>query len=239
MITIEQLAEELKGNLWTKGDLKRIYLDKGWNTKKMSTKTFVWQDENGDFKVSCRIECPSQGYQWIKSQEDKVKESVYEHIEEILAEKVFIIVNKDGGICNDVGNLVELNDYDVMVYYSKEKAEYYLKNEALSGMSYKEMDKEDFLAEVERLDEIERNKHQEKAEVKPLSNPEPAKKDVEKTVSEDNLTIEKRIKHFRFGVGTIIEDLGETTKILFDDTNIGERVLIKKFAKLEVLENEN
>ena len=35
-ITLELLAEKLKGNLWTKGDLKRIYLNKGYNTKKMS-----------------------------------------------------------------------------------------------------------------------------------------------------------------------------------------------------------
>ena len=35
-VTIETLAEKLEGKLWVKGDLKRIYLDSGYNTKKMS-----------------------------------------------------------------------------------------------------------------------------------------------------------------------------------------------------------
>lgn len=84
-ISIEELSEKMKGNLWVKGGLKRIYLpNQGWNTRKMSTKTFIWQDENGDFKVSCKIECPSQPFQWIKSQEDEVKESVYDCIEKII-----------------------------------------------------------------------------------------------------------------------------------------------------------
>lgn len=84
-ITIEQLTEKLNGSLWVKGDLKRIYLNEaGYNTKKMYTKTFVFQDENGDFKVSCKVDCPSQPWQWCKSQEDEVKEGVYEQISEIV-----------------------------------------------------------------------------------------------------------------------------------------------------------
>lgn len=154
MITIEQLAEELKGNLWVKGNLKRIYLDKGWNTKKMSTKTFVWQDENGDFKVSCRIECPSQGYQWIKSQEDKVKESVYEHIEEILAEKVFIIVNEKGEYCDDMLKPCGLNDLCLKFFYSEEKATGFIEREFSKDLSFVEMSKIDFNAEIERLDNL-------------------------------------------------------------------------------------
>lgn len=154
MITLEQLAEELKGNLWVKGDLKRIYLDKGWNTKKMSTKTFVWQDENGDFKVSCRIECPSQGYQWIKSQEDKVKESVYEHISEILAETVYIIVNEKGEYCDELLNPCSLNDCCLKFFYSEEKAEEFIDDEFSSDLKYIEMSKKDFIAEIERLDNL-------------------------------------------------------------------------------------
>lgn len=86
-ITIEQLAEKLNKQIWSKGDLKRIYLnDAGWNTKKMSTKTFIFQDENSNFKVSCKIDCPSQSYNWIDSQEKEVKESVYEDIERAVFE---------------------------------------------------------------------------------------------------------------------------------------------------------
>ena len=82
--TIEQLAERFNQTVWVKGDLKRIYLnDEGYNTKKMSTKTFIFE-KDGEFIVSCRIECPSQPYQWIQSQEEEVKESVYSRIEDFI-----------------------------------------------------------------------------------------------------------------------------------------------------------
>lgn len=84
LISIEQLSELLGGKLWVKGDLKRIYLDRGYNTKKMSTKTFVWQNETGEFKVSCRIDCPSQHDSWIESQQKEIIESVLEHIDQVL-----------------------------------------------------------------------------------------------------------------------------------------------------------
>jgi hypothetical protein len=83
--TLEQLAERLGKTVWSKGDLKRIYLnDAGWNTKKMSTKTFIFQDGGGDFKVSCYVDCPSQPREWKKSQEAEVITSVEEDIEKAL-----------------------------------------------------------------------------------------------------------------------------------------------------------
>ncbi len=83
-VTIEQLAERFNQTVWVKGDLKRIYLnDEGFNTKKMSTKTFIYE-KDGEFIVSCHIECSSQPYQWIKSQEQEVKESVYSKIEDYI-----------------------------------------------------------------------------------------------------------------------------------------------------------
>lgn len=90
-VTIEKLAEKFNASVWSKCDLKRIYLnDKGYNTKKMSTKTFIFE-KDGEFIVSCRIECPSQHYQWIQSQEEKVKEGVYSRIER----HIFEINNPD------------------------------------------------------------------------------------------------------------------------------------------------
>lgn len=83
-ISIEALAEKINGKLWVKGDVKRIYLDCGYNTKKMSTKTYVFQRQDGTFGVSCTIDCPSQPYQWIKSQEEEIKESVYSRIEDCI-----------------------------------------------------------------------------------------------------------------------------------------------------------
>lgn len=83
-VTIEQLAEKLGKQVWVKGDLKRIYLnDAGWNTKKMSTKTFVYE-KDGDFRVSVNIDCPSQPEQWIESQEREVRESVLSNINHIV-----------------------------------------------------------------------------------------------------------------------------------------------------------
>lgn len=83
-VTLEQLAERFNQTVWVKGDLKRIYLpDEGYNTKKMSTKTFIFE-KDGEFIVSCRVECPNQPYQWIQSQEEEVKESVYAEIEDYI-----------------------------------------------------------------------------------------------------------------------------------------------------------
>jgi hypothetical protein len=83
-LTLEQLAERFNKTVWVKGDFKRIYLNgEGYNTKKMSTDTFVYK-KDGKFIVSCRIECPSQHPQWIKSQEEEVKESVYSKIEDYI-----------------------------------------------------------------------------------------------------------------------------------------------------------
>lgn len=85
-ITIEQLAEKLDGKLWIKGDMKRIYLERGYNTKKMTTKTYVFQREDGTFGVSCYIDCPSQPFQWIKSQQQEVVEGVEASIERAIFE---------------------------------------------------------------------------------------------------------------------------------------------------------
>lgn len=85
-ISIETLAEKLGGNLWIKGDLKRIYLDCGYNTKKMSTKTYVYQREDGSFGVNCKIDCPSQAWQWIESQQKEIVESVEISINNILSD---------------------------------------------------------------------------------------------------------------------------------------------------------
>ena len=83
-VTLNQLAQKLNLKVWEKGDLKRIYIDKGWNTKKMQTNAFIWQNENGDFLVSVKVNCSSQPFQWIKSQEDQVKNWILQDIENAL-----------------------------------------------------------------------------------------------------------------------------------------------------------
>lgn len=83
-MTIEQLATELNGKLWIKGDMKRIYLDCGHNTKKMSTKVYVYQTPTGKFDVSCYIDCPSQSWNWIKAENERISDYVLEKIDRIL-----------------------------------------------------------------------------------------------------------------------------------------------------------
>jgi hypothetical protein len=87
-ITIEDLAVKLNGKMWTKDSLKRIYLDRGYNTKKMSTKTYVEETSEGNFNVKCFVECPSQDYNWCKSQANQVIDSVENQINEILKEEI-------------------------------------------------------------------------------------------------------------------------------------------------------
>lgn len=89
-LTIEQLAEKLNGNLWVKGDMKRIYLDEGWNTKKMTTKTYVYE-KDARFIVVCKVQCPSQPDEWCVSQQDQVINSVNERIAEVIDEFGFEI----------------------------------------------------------------------------------------------------------------------------------------------------
>lgn len=80
-ISLSQIAEQIGGKLWVKGDVERIYVNAGYNTKKMSTKTFIYKTKDGQFNVNCTIKCDSQPQQWIASQEDEVIESVNSQVE--------------------------------------------------------------------------------------------------------------------------------------------------------------
>lgn len=140
-MTLQELAEKLKGNYWEKGNLKRIYLDRGYNTRKMSTKTFIWQNEEGRYLVSCKIDCPSQGGNWIDSQEQQVKDGVYEDIEKALSDKVFVITNKNGDYCDTNGDAVELNHHDIQYFYAEYRAKNYIEKEKYITLSYKEIDR--------------------------------------------------------------------------------------------------
>jgi len=158
-ISIEILSEKLGGKLWIKEDKKRIYLDCGYNTKKMSTKTYVYQREDGTFGVSCYIDCPSQPYAWIQSQQSEVIESVERRIENVLADTVYLITDDAiGKVINDNCKPCELNDlYESDYFLSKPDAEKYISKKLGKGYSIKEMNREEFNTEVERLNEIERN----------------------------------------------------------------------------------
>lgn len=147
--TIEELAQKMNQSVWSKGNLKRIYLnDAGWNTKKMRTKTFIWQDENGEFKVSCRIDCPSQPYQWIDSQEQQIKDSVSNNIERVLSKTVYIMVNENQEIVDWQNQPVDL--VNCTYYFTESEAKYEIGN--CNYESYITMSRDDFDAEVEKLE---------------------------------------------------------------------------------------
>lgn len=216
---LQQLAEKLGGNYWEKGSLKRIYIDRGYNTKKMSTKTFIWQDENGDLKVSCRIECSSQPYEWIKSQEDEVKNSVYDEIDRAMATEVFVIVDessKDASV-----------NKHYPLFYSKDSAE---KEIVGSGQFILTFERAWFESEVERLEELE-SAVIVKEHPAPF-NPQPA---AIKNSEKITYGVGTKIKHPRFATGTVTAEGEDKIEILFDDANIGSKKLLKKFISLEII----
>lgn len=212
-ISIEELAVKLNGKMWVKEDLKRIYLDRGHNTKKMSTKTYVFE-KDGEFKVVCNIDCPSQNYNWIDSQEEQVKESVYEQVDEIL--KLLKVKLIEARLSSD-------------------------ETEIEVRISYNGNEEAEFLTE-EKFDErfnkypqsVFDNLPQTKAPAKEVSANEVI---AEIKVTEVKKTFElgsgKKVEHARFGLGEIIAEDGDAVIILFADR--GETRLLKKFANLTYL----
>lgn len=124
-LSLEQLAEKLNGKIWIKEDLKRIYLDRGYNTKKMSTKTYVEETSEGSFNVKCFIECPSQDYNWCKSQANQVIERVEKEIDEILNPTIEIeeeVISEEPAICSpEYDTWRQLNIIDALPELSLEE----------------------------------------------------------------------------------------------------------------------
>jgi hypothetical protein len=83
-ISIEKLSDALGGKIWAKDNMKRIYINRGYNTKKMSTKTYVYQLDNGSFSVNCYINCQSQTFAWVKSQQQEIVNNVMQEIKAII-----------------------------------------------------------------------------------------------------------------------------------------------------------
>lgn len=240
-ISLKELAEKLNGSkYWEKGDLKRIYLDEGYNTKKMSTKTFIWQDESGSFKVSCKVECPSQPWQWCKSQEDEVKASVESRIEYVLSNTCFIMTNDNGDPIDEDGEIVALNY--AQSFLNEKDAIKELDNYP-NYKKYITMPRDEFEAEVERLDEIERPELERKdAERRSAIEAENAAK--ERAKKEETITLKEsgvipsdaaRVRHGKFGEGTVVKSDVDTIEVLFDNVEIGLKKLMTRFVKLEII----
>lgn len=211
-VTIEQLAERFNQTVWVKGDLKRIYLnDEGYNTKKMSTKTFVWQDENGNFIVSCKVECPSQPWQWCKSQEQEVKDTVLSKIDNAIAQINAVLV--DFKISEENQNqmtvYVKENIEKEPVWYTEEL--FFDKFGCYPNELFKQLPEPKseifLLKESGQLIKIE----------------------AEKTAAVFEAVGEK-YSHFKFGVGVVLSEDDQT--ITLDFEGVGEKKLLKRFGLL-------
>lgn len=213
-ITLELLAEKLKGNLWTKGDLKRIYLNKGYNTKKMSTKTWVEESNNG-YVVKCYIDCPSQNYNWIKSQQDEVIESVEKQIESII--DLMNVELIEAKLTEDQKEIL------VNVSFDNQDPIWYTEDEF-----YNRYDEYPYCV-FENLPEI---KHFEK---KPIIS-EIETKNIEVQTENIDVKLNQKVKHSKFGIGVVISESVDFIEINFLNPDFGFKKLIKKFVKLEIFE---
>ena len=80
-ITIEKVAEFLGGNVWKKGEIERVYLNRGYNTKKMKTISYAFV-ANGEVKISVFIECFSQPISWCMKEAENLKNNILEELED-------------------------------------------------------------------------------------------------------------------------------------------------------------
>ena len=148
MTTLEQLQEKIGGKIWEKDGKKRIYLDRGYNTKKMSTSTYVYQDEQGNFLVSCFINCPSQEYGWVTSQKDQIIRSVNMEIREAIADTYYYVIDADGDIIDDCCRTPKNGLIDMYVggglYVSESLAKGFIRGEELDGVEIKSISRKEF-----------------------------------------------------------------------------------------------
>lgn len=230
-VSLEQLAEKMNESVWTKGDLKRIYLnDAGHNTKKMSTKAYIYQEKD-EFKVSVYIDCPSQNYNWIKSQQEEVKERILNEIDDVLCDTVFIAVDENEKPVDDNGSEIALNDIFLEQFFTKEKCDNYIEeNVYKKGVISKSFDRKELDDEIERLDEIERNEKTVIDSEKKTISKKVEKPTESKTVVSEMFGVDSKVKHNRFGIGVVVSETENNVVIKFLD--VGEKSLIKKFANL-------
>jgi len=212
-ITLQELAEKLNGKSWSKDGKERVYLDEGYNTKKMSTKTYV-EVKNDEFVVRCFIDCPSQHDNWIESQEQEIIESVE----------------------NRINDIIELSKVELIeARLSADETEVEVR------ISYNGTEEVDFLTES-KFDERFNYFPQSVFENLPQTKA-PVKKELfisEKPITEKKtyeLGSGLKVSHPRFGLGEIIEEMEvdgmKKFKILFSTE--GEKLLLERFANLTFL----
>lgn len=229
MESFEKLAEKLNGKVWIKGDLKRIYLERGHNTKKMSTKT--WVEQQGDsYVVKCFVDCPSQPWQWCKSQQEEVIKSVENQIENLTKQQnlelVSFEINK------------ETFDYNVVVKDCVTTETFEINDEEFLskfGITATELFGGNLQIEIDSLYQAEREKRESKKQIEAEKQEEVKKQEYKETTIPSGA---KRVKHSRFGLASVIEINEEKgqIKLKFDDQNVGIKTLLIRFAGLEIVE---
>lgn len=229
-ITLQELAIKLNGKFWSKEGKERVFLDKGYNTKKMSTKTYV-EVRNDEFVVRCFIDCPSQNDNWIESQQEEIVYNVSKEIREVLATEYFYVINSKGNVVDEINNEKELSDLyvDGGLFLSEILAKINMKREDFEG-EIKSISREDFeKLESEEIQKVENNQKGFSTRLK-AETPMPETKSFE-------LGIGKKVSHARFGLGEIIEEIEndgmKKFRILFQTE--GEKLLLERFANLTFL----
>lgn len=239
-ITIEDLAVKLNGKMWTKGDLKRIYLDRGYNTKKMSTKTYVEETSEGNFNVKCFVECPSQDYNWCASQAEMVIESVDKEIAEATVTEYFLVINEDTAkFVDDCGTDKAMNDiYGSDLHHSRRAAERFIEKELNGNYSVQQISRVAFDRQVAELDAIEKaNYVAPVVEKKVIS--KPVAKPLTETEQNSAFAPGTKVTHARFGKGEIISIIDadpafRKLSILFEDGT--KKELLERFANLQKID---
>lgn len=216
-LTFEELAEKLEGKIWVKENLKRIYLDKGYNTKKMSTKTYVYLTETGEYKVSCNIQCESQPWAWIKSQQDEIIEHVLSEIEN--TNEIYNIELVEFKINQ------EKEEYEVFVKENSEAATVWFTEDSF----YDEFGK--YPQHVfQNLPEIEKKP---KSVPVFIAKPEPVK--IKKTIIKD-FGIGTAVNHSKFLLGEVKSENTSIVEVFFE--SVGLKKLMKEYCSLEIIEND-
>lgn len=237
-LTLEQLSEKLNGNVWKNGDKKRVYLNKGYNTKKMKTTAYV-ESFNGSFVVRCFIDCPSQPSNWIESQEQQIIESVNESIEEATTTDVFLIKNEKGEYSDSTSSFCEI-DNCTEVFYSEEKAEEFISEEfiysKIKPVVFK-MNKDKFEKQIddswERLQEERKNKESEKPKEPSKKTNIIAPKTRDKLILKDGIIV----LHKKFGEGEVTKLDDKKVEVDFGG-EFGKKSLLINYCNL-IIKNGN
>lgn len=221
MITLEQIQEKIGGKLWEKAGKRRVYLDRGYNTKKMKTTTCVEMTETG-YVVKCFIECPSQDWNWIKSQQNQVIEGVESDIENMIAQQNVVLVDYK---INEAESTCE-----VLVKKTEDSEPIWMDSDAFDecfGTSPDYLFGGELELKMDEVREKARIARQSKKEAETQS--EPANELPITHVLGDG----QKVNHSRFGLGEVLTVEGDKTTVLFEKH--GEKNLHAKFSNLEYL----